>query len=159
MENTIEFYKKTTIILFVLLLITTGLLTKFVIKGFTKKTTDNRKEIVLLPEERDVVLNEMRILLKSVSDISNSLSQNNFQEIGLTARATGTARLRLISPALMKKLPPELGNMALLVHKGFDELADMVKDNKDPQLVNKKIGEITQTCVACHSIYKISAED
>jgi hypothetical protein len=159
MDTSPGFYKKSTITLLVLLLISLGVLAKFVIKGFSKKTTDSRKEVVLLPEERDLVLSEMRILLKSLADISNDLSQNDFAAIGITAKATGMARLESLPKEIAKKLPPELLNMAVEVHKGFDELADMVKDSKDSQMVNKKIGQITQSCVACHAIYKISAEE
>jgi hypothetical protein len=158
MDTSPGFYKKSMIVFLVLWLVTLGVLAKILIKG-KKPSADNRKEVVLLPGERDLVLSEMRILLKSLGDISNGLSQNDFAVIGITAKATGTARLESLPKEIAKKLPPELLNMAVEVHKGFDELADMVKDSKDSQMVNKKIGQITQSCVACHAIYKISAEE
>lgn len=156
MEDSIAFYKKTTIVLLVLLLGTLGVL---IIKSFPKKSTDTRKEIVLLPKERDLVLDEMRILLKSLSDISSSLGKNDFPAVGIIAKATGMARLEALPPEIGKKLPKEVVNMAVVLHKGFDELAEIARENKDSQLVNKKIGEIIHTCVACHAIYKFSAED
>jgi hypothetical protein len=153
-----SFYKKSTIILLVLWIITIGVLAKFFIEGFIRPSTDNRQEVVLQPTERDLVLGEMRTLLQSLNGILIGLSENDFEMIETSARSAGMAMAADVNPALMGKLPLDFKNMGMGVHKEFDTLADLVKGKKDSQLVIKKIGEITQSCVACHAVYRLSLE-
>jgi len=158
MELGRDFYKKSTIFLLVLWLITIGILAKFFIEGFIRPSTDNRQEVLLQPTERDLVLGEMRTLLQSLNGILIGLSENDFEMIETSARAAGMTMAADVNPALMGKLPIAFKNMGIGVHKEFDKLADLVKENKDTQLVIKRIGEITQSCVACHAVYRLSLE-
>jgi hypothetical protein len=53
----------------ILWVVTVALIGWFFVKGWTAQSTDGRTEILLAPSERDLILTEMRDLLKAVSGV------------------------------------------------------------------------------------------
>lgn len=152
------FYKKLAFAALGLWILTIGVLGYFFIKGYTQKSTDNRQEVMLSPSERDLVLGEMRQLLDSVNGILNGLVENDLVKVEKSARAGGMQMAQDVNPMLMGKLPSAFKGMGMGVHKALDDLADALKQNKDPQDVMKRVAKITQTCVACHAVYRLSSD-
>jgi hypothetical protein len=54
----------------ILWVVTVALIGWFFVKGWTAPSTDGRTEILLAPSERDLILAEMRDLLKAVSGVA-----------------------------------------------------------------------------------------
>ena len=81
----------------------------FFVKGWTVKGTDGRMEISLAPSERDLILGEMRQLLKAVHGVVTGVAGQDQaadrQQIEQAARAAGMGMAVDVNPAIMAKLP------------------------------------------------------
>jgi hypothetical protein len=138
-------WKKMTIALLILWLGTIGY-TGYKIKYGNAVIVDKRMEINLKPEERELVLEEMRILLKGLKGIIKGLSEDNFKVVEISARGNGMAMAQDINPALISKLPLTFKKMGMKVHKEFDELANKVH-GMDQKTILKKVDNIMSYCV------------
>ena len=115
---------------------------------------DKRMQISLAPEERELVLGEMRLLLKGVKGIINGLSQDDFKVVEASASGVGMAMAQDVNPALMAKLPMTFKKMGMGVHQSFDDLAVKVPSLNQKQILTE-VDRIMTTCVACHGTFKI----
>jgi len=116
---------------------------------------DKRIEISLKAEERELVLGEMRLLLKGVKGIINGLSQDDFKIVETSASGVGMAMAQDVNPALMAKLPMTFKKMGMGVHENFDQLAAKVPTMNQKQILGE-VDRIMTTCVACHEMFKIN---
>src|SRR5512147_468780 len=88
-------------------IVTIGVAGWFFVQGWTAQGTDGRTQIVLAPIERDLILGEMRMLLKAVHGLVTGLAGRD-QDAGRTqmeqaARSAGMAMAEDVNPALMAK--------------------------------------------------------
>lgn len=118
---------------------------------------DNRVEIKLSAGDRDLVLEEMRILLKGVKGIIKGLSEDNKGFIEESARGNGMIMAQDVNPALMMKLPKAFKMMGVSVHKDFDELANQVHRMETKQVL-KNLDTVMNKCISCHQTYRIVEE-
>lgn len=116
---------------------------------------DKRMEISLLPEERQLVLGEMRSLLVGLKGIIQGLSTEDFTLVKQSALGNGMGMAQDINPALIAKLPMSFKTMGMGVHKSFDELAAKIPGATSKEIL-KEVDVIMNSCVACHSIFKIT---
>ena len=121
----------------------------------TGSTVDNRTEIRLLPNERELVLGEMRQLLEGVRGIIAGVAAESQADVASAARSIGMQMAVDVNPALMAKLPKEFKDLGMRTHRRFDELAD-----RAPVLSGKETLQEAHTimgsCVGCHVSYKIN---
>ena len=115
---------------------------------------DGRTAIVLTEDERNLVLEEMRIFLDTVRSITVSLSKDDMASIATSAKKVGMASSGEVPPSLTKKLPLQFKMLGAKVHKGFDQIALDATDMQDKQQALEQLGELMSNCVACHAIYK-----
>jgi cytochrome c556 len=130
------------------------------VKGWTAPSTDGRTEILLGPSERDLILAEMRDLLKAVSGVVaglGDLSQSSVQ-VAQAARAAGMQMATDVDPALMAKLPLAFKQMGMSVHRDMDGLAEAAADGETPQQILNRLAGITARCTTCHDLYRFGAE-
>ncbi|MDD4973326.1 MAG: hypothetical protein PHY93_03200 [Bacteriovorax sp.] len=153
MKNSVS---KLALFALTLWVLTVGVLGTFFIKGWTKPSTDKRKAIVLSPSERDIVLGEMRALLKGVNGVFRGLAQNDQSFILKAIGPVGTKMAADINPMLMGKLPMEFKQLGMGLHKDFDVLAIDIKHGISNDIVIKRMGEMTNKCIACHEVYRLS---
>jgi hypothetical protein len=116
---------------------------------------DGRIEMSLAPEEKELVLGEMRILLEGLQGIISGLASENFKEVEIAARGNGMAMAQDINPALITKLPLDFKEMGMGVHKAFDDIANNIKGKNSKQILSE-VDEIMNSCIACHAAYKIT---
>jgi cytochrome c556 len=119
---------------------------------------DKRMYLRLLPEERDLVLQEMRSFLHVLQTIAEGLARNDMDAVAAAARSMGSGAANEIPPHVVAKLPEDFKRFAGTVHTTFDVIALDAQDLGDTTHTLTQVGTLLQTCNACHSIYQISTE-
>lgn len=134
----------------------------FFVQGWTTESTDGRTQIVLAPAERDLILGEMRMLLKAVHGVVTGLASQDQEvdraQIEQAARSAGMDMAADVNPALMTKLPLPFKQMGMSIHKDMDALADAVIQKETPQQILQRVSSMTARCTACHDMYRFSTE-
>ena len=143
-------------------IVTIGVAGWFFVQGWTTPGTDGRMHIVLAPTERDLILGEMRMLLKAVHGVVTGLAGQD-QEAGRrqmeqAARSAGMHMAADVNPALMAKLPLPFKQMGMSIHKDMDALADAVVQKETPQQILQRLSSMTARCTTCHDLYRFKAE-
>ncbi|TRZ98912.1 MAG: hypothetical protein D4R81_10100 [Nitrospiraceae bacterium] len=143
-------------------IVTIGVAGWFFVQGWTTKSTDGRREIVLAPAERDLILGEMRMLLKAVHGVVTGLAgqdeEANRAQMEQAARSAGMHMAADVNPALMAKLPLPFKQMGMSIHKDMDALADAVIQKETPQQILQRLSNMTARCTGCHDMYRFAAE-
>lgn len=143
-------------------IVTIGVAGWFFVQGWTTQGTDGRMQIVLAPTERDLILGEMRMLLKAVHGVVTGLAGQDQEadrtQIEQAARSAGMGMAADVNPALMAKLPLPFKQMGMSIHKDMDALADAIVQKETPQQILQRLSSITARCTTCHDLYRFSAE-
>lgn len=128
------------------------------VKGWTTKGSDGRMEIVLASSERDLILGEMRQLLKSVHGVVTGVAGQDQpadrQQIEQAARAAGMGMAVDVNPAIMAKLPLPFKQMGMSIHRDMDALADAVANKETSQQILQRLSSMTARCTTCHELYR-----
>ena len=143
-------------------ILTIGIAGWFIVQGWTTQGTDGRMQIVLAPAERDLVLGEMRMLLKAVHGVVTGLAGQNQEaartQIEQAARSAGMGMAADVNPSLMAKLPLSFKQMGMSIHADMDALADAIVQNETPQQILQRLSNMTVRCTTCHDLYRFSPE-
>ncbi|MCE9537357.1 MAG: hypothetical protein K8R65_13245, partial [Nitrospirae bacterium] len=111
----------------------------FFVRGWTVPGMDGRTQIVLAPAERDMILGEMRMLLKAVHGVVTGLAGQDQAadrtQMEQAARSAGMGMAADVNPALMAKLPLPFKQMGMSIHRDMDALADAVVQKETPQQI------------------------
>ncbi len=144
----------------VLWVITVGVMVALFVQGHTRPGTDGRTEIILAPAERDLVLAEMRQLLKAVHGVVTVLGSQdqNLKAAEGAARAAGMAMAADVNPAVMLKLPLAFKQMGMSIHKDMDHLADGIAQGESSVQVLNRLSSMTARCTTCHDMYRFSTK-
>lgn len=131
----------------------------FFVKGWTTEAPDGRTEILLGPGERDLILGEMRQLLKAVHGVVTGAAGQDppadRRQIEQAARAAGMGMAADVNPALMAKLPLPFKQMGMSVHRDMDALADAVVQKETAQQILQRLSSMTARCTTCHDMYRL----
>lgn len=138
-------------------ILTIGLFAFFFVKGTTSVSTDQRRSVNLSPMEKDLVLGEMRTMLKAVNGLLGALSENDMKKAAEAADSAGMAMAVDTSPILMAKLPLDFKELGMGTHKAFDDLSAEIKSGATVPQVLEKMHQITNRCVACHEINRLGS--
>ena len=134
----------------------------FFVQGWTTESTDGRTQIMLAPAERDLILGEMRLLLKAVHGVVTGLAGQDQEadrtQIEQAARSAGMAMAADVNPALVAKLPLPFKQMGMSIHKDMDALADAVVQKESSQQILQRLSNMTARCTTCHDVYRFSVE-
>ena len=143
-------------------IVTIGVAGWFFVQGWTTESTDGRTQIMLAPAERDLILGEMRLLLKAVHGVVTGLAGQDQEadrtQIEQAARSAGMAMAADVNPALMAKLPLPFKQMGMSIHKDMDALADAVVQKEASQQILQRLSNMTARCTTCHDVYRFSVE-
>ena len=143
-------------------IVTIGVAGWFFVQGWTMQGTDGRTQIVLAPTERDLILGEMRMLLKSVHGVVTGLAgqdqEADRKQMEQAARSAGMGMAEDVNPALMAKLPLPFKQMGMSIHHDMDALADAIVKKETPQQILQRLSDMTARCTACHDMYRFSVE-
>ena len=131
-------------------------------RGWTVPGTDGRTQIVLAPAERDMILGEMRMLLKAVHGVVTGLAGQDQAvdrtQVEQAARSVGMGMAVDVNPALMAKLPLPFKQMGMSIHRNMDALADGVVQKETPQQILQRLSSMTARCTTCHDMYRFGVE-
>ncbi len=127
----------------------------FFVRGYTAEGTDDRTVIVLHPEERELVLAEMRGLLAATQGILEGASQNDIPRIIEAARTAGMVGMADVNMVLMAKLPLEFKAVGMGIHHDMDDIAKAAQDGKSSTELLKMTSDTLTKCVACHAVWQI----
>ncbi|HUW27585.1 MAG TPA: hypothetical protein VMV97_03145 [Sulfuriferula sp.] len=116
---------------------------------------DKRVVLTLTPEERAMILEEMRGFLSGVQVMTGALGKKDMQATADAARGMGQKMVHEVPPALRAKLPPEFRQLGFSVHSEFDQIAMDAESMKDVSFSLGQLSATLQKCVACHSVYQI----
>lgn len=142
-------------IIVVLLLVIALMAYKFIVAGSTEKTEDRRVAVILAPDERALMLREMREFVGGLQAIADALSHEDMKGAADAARRMGMTRGHDVPAGMMGKLPLEFKTLALGVHRGFDSMAMDAEAIGMPTHTLGQLSEVLQKCVACHAIYEV----
>jgi len=149
-------------IAFGLWIVTIGVAGWFFVQGWTAESTDGRTQIVLAPTERDLILGEMRMLLKAVHGVVAGLAGQGQEadraQMEQAARSAGMHMAEDVNPALMAKLPLPFKQLGMSIHADMDALADAVIQKESSQQILQRLSNMTARCTACHDMYRFSIE-
>ncbi len=149
-------WKNISLALFLILILITSTFGYFFIKGSTSKSTDDRRNIHLSENERNLVLKEMRAMLVALNGVIDSLAENDMKRAAESARSAGTATAVDLDPILMSKLPLDFKELGLGTHVLFDELSDEITAGASKESVLRRLSGITARCISCHEGNRIS---
>lgn len=141
-------------------MITIGIMSTFLVQGHTRPGNDGRTEIILAPSERDLVLAEMRGLLKAVHGVVTVLGTPDqpLKAAEDSARAAGMAMAADVNPAIMLKLPLAFKQMGMSIHKDMDHLADGIAQGESPVQILNRLSSMTARCTTCHDMYRFGTK-
>ncbi|MDO9116824.1 MAG: hypothetical protein Q7U39_02605 [Nitrospira sp.] len=128
----------------------------FFVNGLTTQGADGRMEIRLASGERDLILGEMRQLLKAVHGVVTGLStpDGDMKAVEQAARAAGMGMAADVDPAIMVKLPLPFKQMGMSIHRDMDALADAIAQKETPQQILQRLSSMTARCTTCHDLYR-----
>jgi hypothetical protein len=134
----------------------------FFVRGWTVPGMDGRMQIVLAPAERDLILGEMRLLLKAVHGVVTGLAGQDQEadrtQIEQAARSAGMGMAVDVNPALMEKLPLAFKQTGMSIHRDMDALAAAVVQKETSQQILQRLSRMTARCTMCHELYRFSTE-
>lgn len=151
-------YKKLFFGSMVLWLVVIGVFVKFFISGSTSISTDNRKAVHLAPNEKDVVLGEMRTVLQALNGTLKALGNGDFKVAAIEAKKAGAGMAVDINPVVMAKLPLEFKKLGMSMHDDFDKYSQDLANGMTEKQALQRMGEITNKCIACHATYRLAEE-
>ena len=127
---------------------------KFILSGSVEESSDGRLAIQLTPDERDLVLAEMRAFLESVQLITQAIASKDFVAIAKAAEAVGQVAQQDVPGTLVGKLPLEFKQLGFDTHAKFTQLSLDAKQLGDEEHTLEQLGTLLQNCVACHASFK-----
>jgi len=143
-------------------IVTSGVAGWFFMQGWTTQGTDGRTQIMLASAERDLILGEMRLLLKAIHGVVTGLAGQDQAadrtQMEQAARSAGMHMAEDVNPALMAKLPLPFKQMGMSIHHDMDALADAIANKETSQQILQRLSGMTARCTACHDMYRFSAE-
>lgn len=116
---------------------------------------DGRAILQLNPDERAMILEEMRLLLDGVQQITGALGRQDMPAAAAAARSMGQTLAHEVPPALRAKLPMEFRQLGASVHRDFDQIALDADTMKDVGTTLNQLSATLQKCVSCHATYQI----
>src|SRR5437899_9494383 len=90
-----------------------------------QQAPDGQQAVLLAPIEREIVRQEMRIMLRSLGLILQGLAVSDLEMVEQAARVSGNAAA--IEPELARKLPTHFVELDTKLHTRFDQMADTIK--------------------------------
>lgn len=116
---------------------------------------DRRVILELSPDERAMILEEMRMFLSGIQRMTGALAKPDMLAAAEAARGMGQKMVHDVPPALRAKLPLEFRQLGFSVHRDFDQIALDAESLKDVSHSLNQLSDTLQKCVSCHATYQI----
>ena len=139
----------------VLVLVIAAMAYKFIVAGSVHAGADGRAVVELAPDERTLMLGEMRAFVAGVQQITQALADEDMKAVADVAHSMGTAKAHDVPVAMMGKLPLAFKQLAFGVHGSFDAIAQSAANGGTPRQTLTQLAGALQGCVACHAQYQL----
>lgn len=116
---------------------------------------DKRQALRLSPEQKNLVLEEMRAMLAATQAILSALPTKDMTTVAQQARAVGVGMLQKSEDHLQGALPPAFMQLGMATHEDFDRIAADAATTKDPQHTLQQLGDSLKKCITCHDTYRV----
>ena len=116
---------------------------------------DDRAVLALTPDERVMILEEMRLFLDGLQKMTAAFARQDMSAVADVARGMGRKMVHEVPPALRAKLPMEFRQLGASVHGDFDQMALDAESLKDVSYSLGQLSATLQKCVSCHTMYQI----
>ena len=123
----------------------------------TTIASDGREVIWLEPQQRNLVLTEMRAFVVSLRDINEALGTDDsalFQKAALTV---GLKAQQGVPLDMMKALPLPFKKLGMDTHKKFDDLAANAGQGAGKEELLTELSQLMSNCIACHAAYQLQS--
>jgi hypothetical protein len=117
--------------------------------------SDSRAVLELSPAERAMVLEEMRLFLDGVQQMTSALGRQDMPAAAEAARGMGLKLAHALPPTLGAKLPQEFRQLGFAVHRDFDQIALDADSLQDVSTSLNQMSSTLKKCVSCHAAYQI----
>lgn len=128
--------------------------------GRADDVVDQREQVFRTEVEKAFILDQMRLLLNSITEIEEGLGTGDSDKVAREAAARGRrANMTLARPpSLAAKESEAWKAMFLSVRMGFDKVAEQAQAHAPAATINKTLSDTMRNCVACHQTYRIDLE-
>jgi hypothetical protein len=123
----------------------------------TTIATDGRQAIQLEPQQRDLVLAEMRTFVDSLRDITLALGTDNSAMFQKAALKVGLKAQEGVPLDMMKALPLGFKKLGMDTHQKFDDLAALAEQGAGTEELLTELSQLLNNCVACHAAYQLAS--
>jgi cytochrome c556 len=116
---------------------------------------DGRSQIILKPQERALMLEDMRNYLSGVREITLAIAKENPVAIESAARRMGKIEIYEIKPVRTNPTVGKFRELGTELHQRFEDLADAAAAGRP---VNQLLGDLSllmNQCVKCHESYRV----
>jgi len=129
------------------------------IVGKTEPLTDGRTAIIVTPQERDLILLEMRMFVETIQATIVANNAGDMNSVAGAAKSVGKAAQGQMSSALVGKLPLGFKKLGFDTHARFDQMALDAEQDMSPEHISQQLGVLMANCVACHNTYRLATEE
>jgi cytochrome c556 len=124
--------------------------------GEVAPSEDGRVAVRLSKDERNALLLEMRVWLKSSQAILKGASEKDFDAVIKAAKKSGMEAEGDTPGSLFRKLPLEMKALGFNTREKFDDIAAEAAKNKDSDRIVAKLSTAMNNCIACHETYQFA---
>lgn len=116
---------------------------------------DARTAIVVPATARAMLLEEMRVMLGSLSRFLTGASTGDTAMMRSAAEAAGLKAAVDVNPEVSRLLPAEFLEIGEGTHVAFDSLATLASQGARQDVLLGRLSGILGRCVSCHSTYRL----
>ena len=121
----------------------------------TSPAPDGREVIWLEPQQRGLVLAEMRTFVDSLQNITHALGTGDSDLFQKAALKVGLEAQQGVPLDMMKALPLPFKKLGMDTHKKFDQLAANAEQGASNEQLLIELSQLMNNCVACHAAYQL----
>ena len=118
---------------------------------------DQRTAVVVTPDGRDYILNEMRTMLETVQNVVGGIASGDTKATAAAARNSGMAMMKRIPSEIRMALPEDFRQMAMDNHASFDALALAAEAGEPLKAQLTRLEQSMGACSACHGMWRLDA--
>jgi cytochrome c556 len=123
---------------------------------------DLRTPTVRTPAQKAFVLEQMRLFVASIQQISEGLAADDKAKVAAAARPRGLIAIRALPnkpPGLSEAETPEWKSFGMATRNGFDAVADAAEKSASTAEILALLATTTKNCVACHQTFRLVEGD
>ncbi len=117
---------------------------------------DPRAPVMLRPNEKAAMLEDMREYLKGLQEIFVALAREDMNAVALRAESLGKIKIFHTYLTFPTVSGVRFRELASLVHEDFEEIATDAKANRNPKATLEKLATTMKRCVSCHESFRLN---